>query len=136
MADEYTREWDERETVEQIGACGVDSGLLMVVDPAYVLRYKRHEEELRERNATPKEKPTYDDLLDALHNDPSRPRRSSFVDYGGGVVFSTQLGDGVYPVYAIYNRQGELLRVEILIHQYEDDDEEDPLESTDGADEG
>lgn len=150
MADEHNGEAEDRETVKLMGVCEVDSGMIMVVDPGRVLRDTRFEERDRERNKTPQEMPTYDDLLEALGFDwkqyvqrlagrqqgiQKEPR--PFVEYARGVVFDTQLGDLPYPVYAIYNSQGDLLRVEIHIRQmWEDDDGEDSLEETARDNEG
>ena len=33
---------------------------------------------------------------------------------GAGVAFSTQIGDGYYPVQAVYDEDGNLLKVEVL----------------------
>jgi hypothetical protein len=38
-----------------------------------------------------------------------------------GVVMTTQVGDGVFPVYARYDKKGDLLKIEILINQEEID---------------
>ena len=42
---------------------------------------------------------------------------------GVGVAFSTAWGDGVYPVYAVYNDNGDLIKVEVVF-----DDEEELFE--------
>jgi hypothetical protein len=42
---------------------------------------------------------------------------------GVGVAFTTQISDGYYPVYAIYNDNGDLLKVEVLFQSDDDDDE-------------
>lgn len=44
---------------------------------------------------------------------------------GVGVVFSTQIGDGYYPVYALYNDDGELLKVEVSFYNEEDLEEDE-----------
>jgi hypothetical protein len=44
---------------------------------------------------------------------------------GVGVAFTTQIGDGYYPVYAIYNDNGDLLKVEVLFQSDDDDDDDD-----------
>ncbi len=44
---------------------------------------------------------------------------------GIGVAFSTAIGDGYYPVYAVYNNEGHLIKVEVVFDEelFEDDDE-------------
>jgi hypothetical protein len=41
---------------------------------------------------------------------------------GVGVAFSTAFGDGVYPVYAVYDDLGVLTKVEVLFGDYEDEE--------------
>lgn len=36
---------------------------------------------------------------------------------GAGVAFSTGWGDGVYPVYATYNAEGRIVKVEVLFDE-------------------
>lgn len=74
-----------------IGFAGVDSGLLCIVDPCYAMTDDRNPSD-RQAN--------YMELVDSL---PSTSASQEFIfskPGGNGVVFSTQSGDGNYPVYA------------------------------------
>jgi hypothetical protein len=44
---------------------------------------------------------------------------------GVGVAFSTAIGDGYYPVYAVYSNDGHLIKVEVVFDEelFEDNDE-------------
>lgn len=79
---------------ELIGFCGVDSGLISIVDPCYAMAKKDREIEPLQI--------TYNDLLDKLdYNVAPTKQEVVFANpAGNGVVVSSGLGDGVYPVYA------------------------------------
>jgi hypothetical protein len=115
-----------------VGSVEVDSGTIIISDPAYVMTKKR-----------------YDDLFDNLvvHKEVDVPQ--SFLDeekgltregwgrfYGqfdpqtvgkGYVVSRTQVGDGSFPVYAEYSGEGELLSLTIRFDGEDDEAEEDWL---------
>ena len=77
----------------QIGMCGVDSGLLMLVDPCYVMAED-------DRTLRPGKK-TYSEMLGDLYKKDATGRRAHMIlsdKAGDGVVFSTVWGDGVFYV--------------------------------------
>lgn len=93
----------------RLGWCSVDSGTLMVVDPCYI-----SDNGLRAGL-------THDEWSRPLDAEYTRaytePEYLAHVGVRDGVVFTTQIGDGVYPVEAVIDERGMLLRVEVLIGQ-------------------
>jgi len=72
-----------KEQFKARGECGVDSGMLIIIDPCYVL-------------GTDKKK-TYDDIMKAVDNATNR----EVIPFEGGVIVHTGLGDGTYNVETI-----------------------------------
>ena len=91
-------------TTEYLGITGVDSGQLLLTDPGYI---------------DDKDTFNYDKmcLWDNKNSKVLINKHGAQV----GVVMTTQVGDGVFPVYARYDKKGELLKIEILINQDEID---------------
>lgn len=78
---------------ETIGKCGVDSGLLMLIDPGHVI--PRH-------------------LWTAFLNLFRKNVIDNAADLNGiGVVVNTPHGDGVYPVMARYNKAGQIIEIRV-----------------------
>jgi hypothetical protein len=86
----------------------------MVVDPCYV----DNDSDLRGMRSTEWRDPL-DDEYTRAYTEHDYIARAEVRD---GVVFTTQLGDGVYPVEAVLDDRGILLRVEILIGQRRPED--------------
>ena len=84
----------------KIGDCAVDSGQIMIVDPCYVL--PGIGEQIRY---------TYNDLLGEYEKPGVDDKQAFEVLFskiaGTGIISSTGLGDGVYPVYAKIEDQGK-----------------------------
>jgi hypothetical protein len=88
---------------EYLGSTGVDSGQLLLTDPGYI-----------------DDRGTFDYEKMCVHSGNSK----ILINKHGaevGVVMTTQVGDGCFPVYARYDKKGELLKIEILITQNEID---------------
>lgn len=86
---------------EIIGQLYVDSGLIMLVDPCYVLQSRG---DLVEE--------TYEDVLDAFHSGVNEsPNHVEPWGTGLGTVVQTMYGDGSYPVYARKNERGQIAQV-------------------------
>ena len=88
---------------EYLGSTGVDSGQLLLTDPGYI-----------------DDRGTFDYEKMCVHSGNSK----ILINKHGaevGVVMTTQVGDGCFPVYARYDKKGELLKIEILITQDEID---------------
>jgi hypothetical protein len=85
--------------IKQIGKVGVDSGLVWIGDPCYLLQGDRPE-------SVGKDWSEFCDILDKKED--TETKSSSFNhDFGHeglGVCSSTKRGDGTYPVYGIYEK--------------------------------
>jgi hypothetical protein len=109
----------------RIGSVGVDSGQLMVVDPCYIksdFEVDYDEQEIAKIQAgSPAEVPlNYNGACAVTLADSS----AGSMMHGLAVAFSSGYGDGVYPVYATYNDDGRIVKVEIEMG-FDDEDEED-----------
>ena len=88
-------------SIKKIGECGVDSGQLFVIDPCYLDRYKDTEHDAPIEND---EELSYASVCKATLDS----REGGQVGgRAGGVAFTTGLGDGCYPVYAIISDEKE-----------------------------
>ena len=79
----------------KIGTAGVDSGQLMVSDPCYVKDFIRNEVDFENK----KDDKSYS-YSGACHQTLQNENQGGELGNGRGVVFSTGIGDGSYPVYA------------------------------------
>ena len=89
-------------TTEYLGCTGVDSGQLLLTDPCYITDKKTFD---------------YDTMTSYINKDLKSQTLLNGHNVEVGVVMRTQVGDGVFPVYARYNKRGELLKIEILVNQ-------------------
>ncbi len=83
-----------------IGHVAVDSGTLMICDPSYI----GHE--------------INKDRIEEIWEATDGPERGGNVYFtrghvGAAVAFRSGYGDGVYPAYAHYNKDGRVVKVEI-----------------------
>jgi len=81
---------------ELIGYCGVDSGQLMITDPCYALTDSNYE---RVSEATLKDQ-TADVVISSVA--------------GNCIAFSTNTGDGQYPVYIERHADGKQIKRVII----------------------
>lgn len=79
----------------KIGTAGVDSGQLMVSDPCYVKDFISNEVDFDNK----KNDNSYS-YNGACHQTLNNETQGGELGNGLGVVFSTGIGDGSYPVYA------------------------------------
>ena len=79
----------------KIGTAGVDSGQLMVSDPCYVKDFISNEVDFENK----KDDKSYS-YSGACHQTLQNENQGGELGNGLGVVFSTGIGDGSYPVYA------------------------------------
>jgi hypothetical protein len=100
-------------TKRRVGSCGVDAGMLMLVDPCYVLgkdavAYNDDWGEFLKASGMHKgdEWPKYGIVP---INRPQSPGHGNAV----GVVVHTGHGDGEYPVYAWFDKEGIIHKVEV-----------------------
>lgn len=104
--------------VARIGEVGVDSGQLMVTDPAYIDNEWQRErfEMLRETERTEDTvfNYSYDGACHATLTGGHGQLAYRLGHAGAGVAFSTAWGDGVYPVYA-EKHDGRIVRVYVNV---------------------
>ena len=95
---------------KQIGSVYVDSGQLMITDPCYLKRWINNEFVDSKLEAPP-----YSYSYDGACNATLSPNKAGSLENGFGVAFSSGYGDGEYPVFATYNKEGRIVKVEILM---------------------
>lgn len=102
----------------RIGTCAVDSGQIMVVDPCYLDEYKADDFD-----------PDTAKLNDFSY---SGACATTLTSLGAGqirtmtaVVASSGYGDGLYPVYATYDHEGTITKLEIEFVWDDEDGEDD-----------
>lgn len=90
----FWRKKDEKEqdNLELIGYCPVDSGLIMLCDPCYVL------------DQEPRPNKYSEDICKTLEDG----KETSQVLHNMAVVTKTAYGDGQYPVYITRNKEGRI----------------------------
>jgi hypothetical protein len=93
---------------KKLGSVGVDSGQLVLVDPCYI------------DNPGIWDSGTYGKVCEVTLGD----NRGGAVPPGFLVAFSTGYGDGAYDVWATYNKDGLIAKVEVIFIPDGEDDEE------------
>lgn len=82
---------------EVVGHAGVDAGMMMLVDPCYVLGASSTDGE-----------DEYEYLCDEIFDSPNGVAEAS-----GGVVITNFGGDGLYPVEVLRDDSGQVIEVRI-----------------------
>ena len=102
-----------------IGEFSVDSGQAILIDPCYLNEWEDNEyEDLNSTNYdVSKAKLNYNDVshITCDHSAGEVPNQKA-------VVFETGLGDGCYPVYATYNKEGRISKIEVIFIRDEEED--------------
>jgi hypothetical protein len=93
---------------KQIGTCGVDAGCLIIIDPCY-LQYLPPTKSDRDWNKFCK------DILEPTLRNGSAGQ----IHHGGGAVIFSTGGDGGFPVFAHYDSDNCITKVEIIVRQGE-----------------
>lgn len=88
-------------TKELIGHCGVDAGLIYIVDPCYI-----------KSQPLVADGEKWQEFCQEFYKGDKHGGTHSR-EMCNGVVTNTRNGDGNYPVYAIKNKEGETLRIVI-----------------------
>ena len=110
---------------KRVGVIGVDAGLCWLGDPCYVLH----------TNAPPVDiGKNWEDFCDILEKKGQHDKGYAQLDYDGpngttngpglGVVVSTGWGDGEYPVYVTFSKDGRVSKVMVDFEASADDEEE------------
>lgn len=91
-------------TRRQIGNAGVDAGVLMIIDPCYIKSLPiLHSAETWDRFCKEILWPAW-----------QPPNLGGEIPRGGGGVLVNTGGDGAFPVYATYDEDGMITKVEIV----------------------
>lgn len=109
-----------------VGRVGVDAGMVMVGDPCYLDKFTDHEfddEKVEAQRASGKYDYSYSGACAATLSENSAGQ----LGIGDAVAVSSGYGDGVYPVYAHYNHEGRIERLEVVF-VINDEDEDDVQE--------
>lgn len=110
-------------TRKLIGHCGVDSGLIMIIDPCYVSDQPMLANEKKWSDfckAIYKETIVYDEKTkkDVVKTISILP-----AELCNGVISNTYIGDGNYPVYADIDEDDNVRSLTIDFYNDEDEDE-------------
>jgi hypothetical protein len=98
---------------KQIGVVGVDSAQLVICDPLYI-DTEWENEEYDSDDTKAKFNFSYKACCEKTLSPDSAGQLFYRLGHPGvGVVSSTGWGDGLYPVYATYNKQGRIMKIEI-----------------------
>ena len=95
-----------------VGEVGVDSGMILMIDPCYIKRMRLlHNED------------DWQEFCKCITFEPQ--------EIGGGLMTSNHIGDGGFPVYATYNSEGGITKIEIRFHWTTDKDREKEMKEAD-----
>ena len=129
----------------QVGRVGVDAGMVMVGDPCYLDNFGKGstdgfnyvEAEITAQKKAKKYDFSYSGACAATLGDDS----AGELGFASAVAVSSGYGDGVYPVFATYNNDGRIVKLEVIFEgedeDYEsenDDDDEEDEDETDSED--
>lgn len=108
-----------------VGRVGVDAGMVMVGDPCYLDKFTDHDYD-DEKVETQMKKGKYDYSYSGACAATLGENSAGELGRADAVAVSSGYGDGVYPVYAHYNHEGRIERLEVVfVGDDEDDVEED-----------
>lgn len=105
----------------KVGEVGVDAGMVMVGDPCYLDKFTDHEYDdakVEAQKASGKYDYSYSGACAATLSDNSAGQ----LGRGDAVAVSSGYGDGVYPVYATYNHEGRIVKLEVIFDADSDED--------------
>lgn len=118
----------------KVGSVGVDAGMVMVGDPCYLSDYGKKsadgfewvESEVDAQKSTKKFDYSYSGACAATLSEDS----AGELGRASAVAVSSGYGDGVYPVYAHYNHEGRISKLEVVFvseddEEYENEDEDE-----------
>jgi hypothetical protein len=118
-----------------VGRVGVDAGMVMVGDPCYLDKYGEKSsdgfeyvaDEVKAQESKGKFDYSYSGACAATLSENS----AGELGLSSAVAVSSGYGDGVYPVYATYNGEGRIVRLEVSFDSSdEEEDVEDDEETT------
>jgi hypothetical protein len=117
-----------------VGRVGVDAGMVMVGDPCYLDKYGKEssdgfewvESEVDAQKTKQKYDYSYSGACAATLGD----NLAGELGRADAVAVSSGYGDGVYPVYAHYNHEGRIERLEVVFSGEDDEDVEEDSDDT------
>jgi hypothetical protein len=110
-----------------VGRVGVDAGMVMVGDPCYLDKFTDHDfddAKVEAQKAKGKYEYSYSGACAATLGENS----AGELGRADAVAVSSGYGDGVYPVYAHYNHEGRIERLEVVFSGNDDEDVEEDEE--------
>lgn len=107
-----------------VGRVGVDAGMVMVGDPCYLDKFTDHEFD-DQKVETQKAKGKYDYSYSGACAATLSEDGAGELGRADAVAVSSGYGDGVYPVYAHYNHEGRIVRMEVVFNGEDDEDVEE-----------
>lgn len=102
--------------IEQVGEICVDAGLCWIGDPCYFWRDE-------EKQPTTGKLGTWEDMVKQVY--PTLHQAIPHDFDGLGVVVPTGMGDGIYPVFATFNKDGRVTEVTVQFLNEDEDGEEE-----------
>ena len=107
-----------------IGHCGVDSGMIMIIDPCYlhdVHRYVKLLPDMIKKNKDERAQSFYKRKQEAINITENwknvckdQEKNSEPKEYASGVLSHTRGGDGSFPVYAYFDKENRVKKLEIV----------------------
>lgn len=121
----------------EVGKVGVDAGMVMVGDPCYLDGYGKDsadgfnyvQTEIERQQKANKFDYSYSGACAATLSEHSAGQ----LGIASAVAVSSGYGDGVYPVFATYNNDGRIVKLEVIF-EGEDEDYESDNEDEDEED--
>jgi len=101
---------------EKIGKVLVDSGLLMIIDPCYIID-AGWTKDVVPINGKFFHSQKYLNMVDKMS--PIRGDNKQNLEIDGGLVSTTFIGDGTYPVYYNKDEKGDVKEIIISLDEYE-----------------
>lgn len=89
-------------TKKLVGHVGVDSGLIFITDPCYIKNHKQ-------LYNPEKWQQFCDERYAGRESNRLQPREMC-----SGIVTNTKHGDGSYPVYATFDEDGSITKIEVV----------------------
>ena len=108
----------------KVGQVGVDAGMVMVGDPCYLDKFTDHDwddAKVEAQKASGKYDYSYSGACAATLSD----NGAGQLGRGDAVAVSSGYGDGVYPVYATYNHEGRIVKLEVIFDADSDEDSDE-----------
>ena len=84
----------------KVGAVGIDSGTLILIDPCYI----KYIEDIHGSDQG------WSNFCKNVLGD----MENEVTEHNNGIIFSNRIGDGEFPVYATYDKDNRLKKLEVV----------------------